>query len=52
MASDREDILRAEQAQRHVREEVHRCQEIVQNGRQLFMLAQALPRTMQRDEPQ
>jgi len=41
MASNRDDLIEADRAQRELGQQVRRCQMIIQNGRQLFMLAQA-----------
>jgi hypothetical protein len=47
MATDPEDMLKADQAQDEVRRQLQRCRLMVQNGRQLFMLAQATPQQNQ-----
>ena len=44
MASDPEDLMKAEKAQQELHQQVRRCRLIVQNGRQLFTLAQAAPK--------
>jgi hypothetical protein len=43
MASDPEDLMQASKAQQELRRQLRHCRLIVQNGRQLFMLAQARP---------
>jgi hypothetical protein len=43
MASDPDDMNKAERAQRELRAQVRHCRLMVQNGRQFFMLAQAAP---------